>query len=323
MTTTNITLPGIIRALGRGKKGSRNLTFEEAYFTTQCILDGSISSAQLGAFLMLMRVKEETGEEIAAMTQAAHDSLPDYDSIDINWPAYAGKKKQPSWYILTAKLLAQNGIKILIHGAGEHTPGRQYASAVCEHFNIPKANSLAEAANLIKEQNIAYIALKNFLPVFSDIIDMKAELGLRSPVNTMVRHLNPLNATLTLQGMFHPAYLSIHHQAAKVLDQQPNVVLKGDAGEFEVRADSSSAISIHSDSQLETTELTPVLNSRSIRPEKATLEALEHLWFGKNENPYGESAVIETGSLLIQLLKNLPQDSARELAQQWWENRLA
>ena len=37
-------------------------------------------------------------------------------SVDVNWPAYAGKKKQASWYVLAAKLLAQNGVKIFMHG---------------------------------------------------------------------------------------------------------------------------------------------------------------------------------------------------------------
>ena len=39
------------------------------------ILNGTVTGPQLGAFLMLMLVKEETAEELAGMISAAHDFL--------------------------------------------------------------------------------------------------------------------------------------------------------------------------------------------------------------------------------------------------------
>ncbi|MDD1610672.1 MAG: glycosyl transferase, partial [Methylococcaceae bacterium] len=47
----------IIRILGKGKKGSRPLTQEEAYRAMRMILADEVLPIQLGAFLMLMRVK--------------------------------------------------------------------------------------------------------------------------------------------------------------------------------------------------------------------------------------------------------------------------
>lgn len=159
----SFSMPLIIRALGRGKKGTRNLTEAEAHFVMTSILDGTITQPQLGAFLMLMRVKEETAEELSGMISAAeqHIKAPEC-SIDLNWPAYAGKKKQPSWYMLAAKLLADNGIKILMHGGGEHTQGRQYAANICAALNIPSVKTLSEASEVISRHSIAYIPLKCF-----------------------------------------------------------------------------------------------------------------------------------------------------------------
>jgi anthranilate phosphoribosyltransferase len=54
-----------IRILGKGKKGSRPLTQDEAYHAMKMILAEEVLPIQLGAFLMLMRVKEETPEELA------------------------------------------------------------------------------------------------------------------------------------------------------------------------------------------------------------------------------------------------------------------
>ncbi|MDH5410445.1 MAG: glycosyl transferase, partial [Alphaproteobacteria bacterium] len=54
-----------VRILGRGKALTRSLTIEEAEAAMDMILRGEVLPEQLGAFLMLLRVKEEDGQEIA------------------------------------------------------------------------------------------------------------------------------------------------------------------------------------------------------------------------------------------------------------------
>ena len=48
-----------VRILGKGKRGSRDLTQEEAYAAMCMILADQVRAEQLGAFLMLLRHKEE------------------------------------------------------------------------------------------------------------------------------------------------------------------------------------------------------------------------------------------------------------------------
>ena len=47
-----------VRTLGRGKRARRSLTREEAADAMAMILCGEAEPAQIGAFLMLLRVKE-------------------------------------------------------------------------------------------------------------------------------------------------------------------------------------------------------------------------------------------------------------------------
>lgn len=321
--TDEMTLPGLIRALGRGKKGSRNLTRTEAHFAMSSILNGTMTQAQLGALLMLMRVKEETPEEIAGLVDACQEAIGcgSYDRIDVSWPAYAGKKRQPSWYLLAAKLLAQNGIRILLHGGGEHTAGRQYARQVCPLLNIPVAETLDQSAQMIDTQNIAYIGMHHVLPVISDLIDMKAELGLRSPVNTLVRHITPLPSRVTLQGMFHPPYMAIHHEAAALLGQSCNIVMKGDGGEFETRPDSETRISVLNDAHPPIDRLAPKLSQRAIRPDSVQMQPLTDLWSGLSDNPYGTAAVLQTSAIVLAQVRDLPFADAEQQVENWWQQR--
>lgn len=64
-----------IRILGKGKNGSRSLTIDEAYDAMTMILEDKVTAEQLGAFLMLLRVKEETPEEVAGFVRAIRDFL--------------------------------------------------------------------------------------------------------------------------------------------------------------------------------------------------------------------------------------------------------
>ena len=60
-----------VQILGRGKTRSRSLTIEEAQEAMSMVLAGEVLPEQLGAFLMLLRMKEESPEEIAGFVRAA------------------------------------------------------------------------------------------------------------------------------------------------------------------------------------------------------------------------------------------------------------
>ena len=59
-----------VRIVGKGKTGSRSLSYEEAYQAFSMILKDEVLDVQLGAFLMLLRVKEESVDELAGFVQA-------------------------------------------------------------------------------------------------------------------------------------------------------------------------------------------------------------------------------------------------------------
>lgn len=323
MSSAELNFAHLVRTLGRGRKGSRSLTREESRFAMSEIWADRETPAQLGALLMLMRVKEETPEELAGMLEAARSAMPAWQGgkRTIDWPAYAGKRRQPSWYVLAARALAQAGYPILMHGGGEHTPGRQYARQACEALNIPVASSWQQAESLSRSEPLVYCALEHFAPKLSHIIDMKAELGLRSPVNTLVRHLNPTGAAVTLQGMFHMPYQAIHHETARQLGDNRNVVLKGDSGEFEVRPDTDQTVLMHSPVNPEQVEVARVLAKRAPRPPQPDLQSLIDTWSGASEPEYGLAAIEETMALVLTLADDLPLDKARQRAHSLWQAR--
>jgi anthranilate phosphoribosyltransferase len=99
-----------INILGRGKTLTRSLTIEEAEEAMAMILADETLPEQLGAFLMLLRVKEESPAEIAGFVHAARAAITKpagAPRIDLDWSSYAGKGRQLPWFILSAQILAR------------------------------------------------------------------------------------------------------------------------------------------------------------------------------------------------------------------------
>ena len=92
-----------IRIIGKGKTGARSLTYDEAYQAFSMILKNEVLDVQLGAFLMLLRVKEESVDELAGFVQATRDQLNFQPlNVDLDWSSYAGKRKHYPWFLLAA-----------------------------------------------------------------------------------------------------------------------------------------------------------------------------------------------------------------------------
>lgn len=315
-----------VRILGRGRNLTRSFTIEEAEAAMALILRGEVLPEQLGAFLMLLRVKEEEGAEIAGFVRAARKQfeLPaDRPDVDIDWSSYAGKRRQLPWFLLAALLLAQNGMRIFMHGAEGHTPGRLYTRETLEALGIPAAHSLAEAADHIRARNFAYLPLADLSPRLHEIIELRPIMGLRSPVHTIARMLNPFGAPLTVQGIFHPNYMDIHQQAAVLLEENNMVVFRGEGGEIERRPGKLTETRYVRDGEAGSEDWAPIIDD-AVQPTDPEMDIarLKAIWTGEAEDAYAEAAI--TGTLAI-VLKSWhgygSTDKAQRAAEELWRNR--
>lgn len=313
-----------IKILGKGKKGSRPLNQDEAYRAMKMILADEVMPIQLGAFLMLMRIKEETCEELAGFVLAARESF-DFQpnvKVDLDWSSYAGKRRHLPWFLLSTLLLAENGIKVFMHGAGGHTQGRVYTETVLQFLGIAPTNSLTEAEQQLIANNFSYLSLQHICQPLYDMINLRPVMGLRSPVHTLVRLLNPLQASHSIQGIFHPSYRQVHQNAALLVGEKNMAVLKGEGGETERNPDVECLVQSVRDGEL-VDELWPELFARRhMKDEDLNPEKLAALWRGQLQDEFAEATVIATAAVALKLLgKAETQETAHALAQNYWMER--
>ena len=314
-----------IRILGKGKSSTRSLNQSEARQAFTMILRGETEPVQLGAFLMLLRVKEETPEELAGFVEACRENMlapPAGLSADLDWSSYAGKKHQHPWFILAFLLVTQAGHRVFIHGAKGHTPGRLYTEDAMRELNLPVASDWMEVSLQLEKQSLSYLPLEAFCSPLETLIQLRPLLGLRSPVNTLSRMLNPLRATASLQSIFHPAYARLHLESDRLLGQCRTTVFKGDSGEVEIKPHADTTVHRLSDGEMDQFLLPRALPDRATSVDAPSVEPLRALWQGKSDDPYGLNASLATtASALMVIRPELDYQSAQQQATQLWKNR--
>jgi anthranilate phosphoribosyltransferase len=309
-----------VRILGKGKRGARNLTRAEAREAMGLLLDDKVEETQLGAFLMLLRHKEESAEEMAGFAEAVRERLQAPPiAVDLDWPSYAGKKRHLPWFLLAAKALAQSGVRILLHGGGAHTAGRLYSEQVLGQLAIPLCRSWSEVEQALQQQQLAFIPLGDWMPQLQRMIDLRNTLGLRSPIHSLTRILNPLAARCGLQSIFHPGYQAVHREASQLLGDTA-IVIKGEGGEIEINPDATSHLYGTANGENWDEDWPPLSPQRHVKPESLNPEHLQAFWRSEVADAYGQLAVLSSMALALRGL-GTPRDEAFSRAQQCWDAR--
>lgn len=314
-----------IQILGKGQRGARDMTQQEAEQAMSMILSGQVEPVQLGAFLMLMRVKEETAEELAGFVRAVRNvharpaSLP---AIDLDWASYAGKRRQLPWYLLSALLLSSHGIRVLMHGICGGSEGRIYIPQAIQSLGLKAATTLEEASAQIAQTHFAFIPLRALNSELERMLELKSLLGLRSPVHTIIRMLNPLTAPTSIMGIFHPGYDETHQRAAALLGDHSLAVFKGEGGEAERNPDAPCNVRMLLDGVMLEEEWPALCSSKHMKDETMDASRLAKLWRGEIEDEYGKASVTGTAAIALRAMGRADSIADAEAqAAKLWESR--
>ncbi|WP_300515293.1 glycosyl transferase family protein [Aliiroseovarius sp.] len=316
-----------VAILGRGKTKQRHLTVEESREAMEMLLAGETHPEQVGAFLMLLRLKEEAPSEIAGFamgTKARFDLPADLPEVDLDWSSYAGKRVQLPYCILSALALVGAGYRVFMHGTEGHTPGRVYTREVLEHLGIDVCGSFDEAAANIRATGFAYVPLEILSERLRELINLRPILGLRSPVHSFTRMLNPFNAKASILGIFHRGFMDIHAGAAQLMNEPAMSVFRGDGGEAERRPNKPTQVWTTRGTAEAEVDTWPALleDGHAPKDEDMDVTRLSAIWAGSEESAYATAAI--TGTMAIALKTMGKADSmaaAQSLANGIWAAR--
>ncbi len=318
-----MSLAPFVAAVARGPGRGRALTREEASEALRLILSGDAAPEAAGALLMVMRYRGESAEEIAGFADALASGAEWRQAAPaLDWPSYAaGRTRGLPWFLLSARLVAGAGHRVVLHGWNAH---RAEIREALPGLGIPVAGTGAALGRALDRASIAYVPLEAWSPGGFKLIRLREVFGLRSCINTVLRVANPFGANAAVQGVFHPPYRGLQADAGRLLGLRDLLILKGAGGEFE----RNPAKDIELFGLLDGADVD--LTAQALRDETRRLadpgggsdDDLRTLWDGSRDDAFSHALVVGTAALALLALRAAPDLAAAEaLAEDLWQRR--
>ena len=178
--------PRVLTALSHG----RSLDSEQATEAMQAVMQGDATEAQIGAFLLALRTKGETVEEIEGFARAMLDfAVPVHAPEPVIDTCGTGGDRAGTFNISTiaAMVVAGAGVPVAKHG-------NRAASSSCgsadllEELGVRIDLDGAGVERCLREVGIGFMFARSFHPAMAHVAPVRAELR----VPTMFNFLGPL-----------------------------------------------------------------------------------------------------------------------------------
>jgi anthranilate phosphoribosyltransferase len=201
-----------IKEIGRGVKGARSMSREDARRLYGAMLEGRVSDLELGGILLAMRIKGESVEELAGFMDAAEASFaplpaPPGPCAPVVIPSYNGARKLANLTPLLALLLAREGVPVLVHGV-RTDPGRVATAEILAELGLAEAGSTADMLDAFDTGRPAFMPIERLAPELAHLLSLRRILGVRNSTHTLVKMLQPFDGpALRLVSYTHPEYL--------------------------------------------------------------------------------------------------------------------
>lgn len=240
-----------IKEIGRGKKGARSISREDACRLYEAMLDGRVSDLEMGGLMLAMRIKGESVDEIAGFLDAAEQSFdklpcPPGDFSPVVIPSYNGSRQMPNLTPLLAMLLAQRGVPVLVHGVTTD-PGRVTTAEILQQLGFSFAQSIEQAMQGFARREPVFMPIEALAPRMARLLSLRRILGVRNSTHTLVKIMQPFaGPALRLASYTHPEYLEMltaYFSSAVPVDRGDVFLMRGTEGETVANAKRAQQIS--------------------------------------------------------------------------------
>lgn len=183
----------------------RDLNQEEARSALQAILDGEVEDEKTSAFLLGMRSKGETIEELTTFVQVMREAAisPQVNlegAVDL---CGTGGDGLGTFNISTAAMfvVAGAGVPVLKHG-NRSVSSKSGSADVLEALDIVATLHKKQIEQVFDEVKACFMFAPNFHPAMKHVMPARQILGIRSFFNTMGPLVNPAGVRRQVVGAF-------------------------------------------------------------------------------------------------------------------------
>ena len=248
-----------LRALIQKVSTGATLTPDEIRAALEIMTDGHATQAQMGAFLMGLRVRGETVDEISGAAQMMRARMVRVDApvgaVDI---VGTGGDSHGTYNVSTcASLVAAGaGLKIAKHG-NRSVSSISGASDVLSALGVKLDIGPEVVARAIAEAGVGFMWAPMHHPAMKHWAPVRAELGIRTLFNLLGPISNPAGVTRQVVGVFARQWVEPIAHVLKGLGAEHVWVVHGHDGLDELTTTGSTDVAEVRDGRVEVFEVTP------------------------------------------------------------------
>jgi len=220
----------MIAELIRKVADGRDLSPEEAHAAMSEIMTGQASPVQIGAFLVAMRMKGETVEEVTEFARVMREHVvrvvpsrrPLVDTCG------TGGDVMNTFNVSTAAAFVAAGAGVAVAKHGNRSVSSKCGSSdVLEALGIRLEQTAEEVARCVDEIGIGFMFAPAFHPAMKHAAPVRRELGMRTVFNCLGPLTNPAGAEAQVIGVYSSPLTDLHAAALKNLGCSRAFVVHG------------------------------------------------------------------------------------------------
>lgn len=195
-----------------------NLTLDESYDAMIRIMSGDVSNILLSAFLIALKSKGETPNEVAGFVRAMREKSIKINVDDVIDVCGTGGDSSGTFNISTAVgfVVAGAGIKVAKHGNRSVSSSSGSADVLKElGVNIEMKPQMAEDA--LNKIGITFLFALIYHPAMKYAAETRKELGTRTVFNIIGPLTNPASVKRQMTGTFNDNTAKLLSEASKNL----------------------------------------------------------------------------------------------------------
>ncbi len=227
-------LRDLLRVLGSSHRNGRNLTEDEAHRAFKTIFGGTESEIQVGAFLIALRWKGVTVEELTGFARAAREvaTIPcvGMEGLVSVCPPHDGLEDHPPLEVAAGLVAAAAGARILIVTDRCVPPKRGLtAASVLEHLGAGLTWDPREVEDWVLRTRFGAIAAPGMIPSILGLRRVRGDIGVRTPLATVEKLLAPATGAIIVGAQAGPV-LGTAVEVIQALGHPHGIAVQGVGG---------------------------------------------------------------------------------------------
>jgi anthranilate phosphoribosyltransferase len=196
----------------------------------QMLKDDQVSDSEMAAFIIALKTKGETVDEIAGLVKAIRDhTLPfqrKFPNVIDNCGTGGDGSSSFNVSTTSAFVIAGSGITIAKHG-NRSISSKTGSADVLEQLGIELSVPIQIAEQLLADIGIAFLFAPHVHPRLKKVMKVRKELQIPTIFNLIGPLTNPVELETQILGIYRRDYLEIFAKVLKKIGRKRALVLNG------------------------------------------------------------------------------------------------